>query len=194
MVIVQPAPGLIIVDIEFGVLDLQLQAVELGFQFHQFAARRFLMLACFLVAIQYVAVAENLKNQIEQGFGGEFAELVGLALFQRQHLADGRRQPGAVQHLLVFTHAKLGGTALQGFDGRVAFGNQVMPRPFAALFLNAAGQRYRIAGKRGPERALAGGLAAVVDDPAQPAEILAIAPHVALVVALLRAIKRQQGA
>ena len=144
--------------------------------------------------VEHLAVAENLKHQIEQSLGREFAELVGLPLLQRQHLADGRRQAGAVQHLLVFAHAELGGAALQGFDGRVALGDQVMPRPFATLLLDATGQRHRIARKRWPEWSLSRRLAAVVDNPAQPAEILAIAPHVALVIALLRAVEGQQRA
>lgn len=152
------------------------------------------MLACLLVAVEDFAVAENLKDQIEQGLGREFAEFVGLPLFERQHLADGRRQAGAVQHLLVFAHAELRGVALQGFDRRIALGDQVMPRPFAAFLLDATGQRHRVAGKRRPERPFARRLAAVVDDPAQPAEILAVAPHVALIVALFRAIERQQRA
>ena len=68
-VVVQPAPGLVVGDVEFGVLDLELQAVELGFQFDQFTARRFLMLARLLVAVEYLAVAEDLKHQVEQCLG-----------------------------------------------------------------------------------------------------------------------------
>ena len=192
--VVQPAPGLVIVDVEFGVLDLELQAVELGFQFFQFATGGFLMLTRFLIAVEHFAVAENLKDQVEQGLGRKFAEFVGLALLQRQHLTDGWRQAGAVQYLLVFADAKLRGIALQGFDGRVAFGDQIMPCPFAAPFLDATGQCHRVAGKWWPERTLARRLAAVVHHPAQPAEIFAIAPHIAFVVALLRAVQRQQGA
>ena len=153
------------------------------------------MVARFLVAFQHFLVAEYLEHQVEQVLVRQFAQLVGLALFQRQHAGDGGRQSGAVQDALVVAHAELFAFLFDLLQAHLAVGDPVFARPVAAFLVDAAGQRDLVLLVGQAERAVARtGRAPVVHHAAQPAEVLAVAAHVAFVVALLRAFQRQQRA
>nr|WP_296652978.1 hypothetical protein [Thiobacillus sp. 63-78] len=193
--LVEALPLAVAVDLLLVFFEIVAERFELVLAGVEFARGVFLVVARFQIAVEHVLVAEHLEYQIEQFARRQFAQLVGLPLFEREHAGDGGRQAGAVQDALVVAHAEFLALFFELGQGDFAVGDPVFARPVAAFFVDAAGERDAVAGVGQAERAAAGiRHALVVDHPAQPAEVLAVASHVALVVALFRAVERQQGA
>ena len=167
--------------------QITVEFVELGFAVALVGAR-------LHVIVQHTLVAEHVKHQIEQGFRRVFAQAVGFALFQRQHLRDGRGEPAVGQTPFVIAHTEPVGRALHGVvDGRIAGCNQVLALPVTALFANAAHQRHLVFQQR-KKRMPRVVDAPVIDDRTQPRIGLAGMTHVAFVVALAGARQREQCA
>ncbi len=193
--LVQAVPFQVAVHFLLVLFQIVAQRFELVLSGIQFARGMLLVAARLFVTLQHFLIAKHLEHQVEQVLVRQFAQLVGLPLFQRKHAGDCRRQPRAVQDALVVAHAELFAFLLHLPQAHFAVGDPVFARPIAAFLVDAAGQRDPVLLVGQAERAVVrAGRALVVHHAAQPAEILAVAAHVALVVALLRAFQRQQRA
>lgn len=193
--LVETLPFPVAIDLLLVFFEIVAERFELVLSGVELARSVFLMVARFQIAVEHLLVAEHLEHQIEQFAWRELAQFVGLTLFEGEHARDGRRKSGTVQQALVVAHAEFLSLRFDFGETDLTVGDPVFARPVAAFPVDAAGQRDAVAGVGQAERAAAGTRRAlVVDDPAQPAEILAVAPYVALVVALLRAVERQQSA
>ncbi len=84
--------------------------------------------------VEHLFVAKHLEHQFQQGLGRVFAQLVGIALLQRQHFGNCGRQTGLLQPSLVFINAQplQRGFSL-GIQRDVAFGNCILTHPVTAL-------------------------------------------------------------
>ncbi len=174
-------------------LGLCAQPFEIETDPLELALGAFLLLARRLVVVQHFLVAEYVEHQVEQGARRVFAQLVGVALFQRQHLGDGRRQSAPGQPVLVVAQADPVAAGFQRLDVGVAVDDGVVARPVAAGAPDAAGQRDFIA-QAGKEGALAGAAGVVGHHRAYPRNVAIGAAHIAAEVALARTAQREQRA
>ena len=186
-------PFQIAVGLGLLLLGLGLEAVEVDAQLAEFALGGLLLLARGLVVVQHLLVAEDVEHQLEQRLGRVLAQLVGVALFQRQHLGDRRRQAAPGQPVLVVAQADPVVGLLERLDRQVAVDDGVVADPVAAGLADAAGERDLV-GQAGEEGALAGAAGQVRDHRPDPREAALGAAHVAAEVALARAAQREQRA
>ena len=174
-------------------LGLGLEAVEVDAELAELALGGLLLLACGLVVVQHLLVAEDVEDELEQRLGGVFAQLVGVALLERQHLGDRRGQAAPGEAVLVVAQADPVVGVFQRLDRQVAVDDGVVADPVAAGLADAAGERDLV-GQAGEEGPLAGVAGQVGDHRADPREAAVGAAHVAAEVALARAAQREQRA
>jgi hypothetical protein len=146
-----------------------------------------------LVVVQDLLVAEDVEDELEQGLGRVFAQLVGVALLERQHLGDRRGEAAPGQAVLVVAQADPVVGGFQRLDRLVAVDDGVVADPVAAGLADAAGERDLV-GQAGEEGTLAGVARLVGDHRTDPREAAVGAAHVAAEIALARAAQREQRA
>ena len=188
--VVELLPFEVAVGLEALGFGLGAQAVEVEAEGGELALGVVLFFAGGGVVVEHLLVTEDVEDQLEERLGRVFAELVGVALLQRQHLGDGRGEAAPGEAGLVVAVADpldgLVGVGFEGLDGDVAVGDGVVAGPVAAGAADAAGQRDLVLQAR-KERPLAGAARPVGDHRADPREAAVGAAHVAAEVALARA-------
>eukprot|EP01022_Parablepharisma_sp_SALTPOND_P000588 TRINITY_DN1031_c0_g2_i1.p1 TRINITY_DN1031_c0_g2~~TRINITY_DN1031_c0_g2_i1.p1 ORF type:complete len:1767 (+),score=728.11 TRINITY_DN1031_c0_g2_i1:17998-23298(+) len=166
---------------------------------HHLGRQVALVAAGFFVAVQHFLVTEDFEDQAQQFLGREFAQAVGLALFQRQHAGNRARQAGTFKTATPMLQPQpflLRGLG-QGFDGDVAIAHAITPLPVTAIALDAAGQGHLVGIEQVAGEGSGRGLAAmrtVVHRGAQPGGIGIGMAGVGLVAAPARAFQTQQRA
>ena len=174
-------------------LGLRAQAVEVDGQAVELALGVLLLFARDVVVVQHFLVAEDVEHQFEQRLWGVFAQLVGVALLQRQHLGDGRGQATGGEAALIVAQADPVVAGVERFDVDIVINNGVVARPFASGAADAAGEGDGV-GQARKKRPAAGGAGQVGDGGANPRMAAVGAAHIAAEVALARAAQRKQRA
>ncbi len=194
-------PGLVAghAVVQFG--ELRAAVVQLALGLRHLARQLLLVLARLVVGVQHLLVAEHVEHQAQQLARAEFAQPVGLALLQREHARNRRRQAGGGQHAAPGLHAHeaqvLLGHVQQLLDGDIALHQAVAALPVAPVLVDAAGQRDLVAVEQTAREWAAGALPAlrpVVHHGAQPGGLRAGVARIGAVVARGRAAQAQQGA
>ena len=195
--VVELLPFEVAVGLEALGFGLGAQAVEVEAEGRQLAFGVVLLFAGGGVVVEHLLVAEDVEDQLEERLGRVFAELVGVALLEGQHLGDGGGEAAPGEAALIVAVADpfdgLVGVGLQGLDGDVAVGDGVVAGPVAAGAADTAGQGDLVLQAR-EERPLAAAARPVGDHRADPREAAVGPPHVAAEVALARAAQAEEGA
>jgi len=178
--------------VQFG--ELRAAVVQLALGLRHLARQLLLVLARLVVGVQHLLVAEHVEHQAQQLARAEFAQAVGLALLQREHARNRRRQAGGGQHAAPGLHAHeaqvLLGHVQQLLDGDIALHQAVAALPVAPVLVDAAGQRDLVAVEQAARKRAAGALPAlrpVVHHGAQPGGLRAGVARIGAVVARCRA-------
>jgi hypothetical protein len=196
--LVQAFPLVVVGHAQAQAFEVGARGFQLGFEALQFRLGVALVALGFVVGVQHFLVAEDLEHQVEQLARRVFAQFVGLALLQRQHLRHRRRQAGRGQALAVVLDAEPVGRFGDFFDVDIPRAHQVLALPVAAVLLHLAEQRdFVVAEKAGmaerPVRQLASDRL-VVDHGADPGALLARVARIVFIGAAHRAIEAEQGA
>ncbi len=194
-------PGLVAGNAVVQLGQLGAAVVHLALGLSHLARQQLLVLARLVVGVQHLLVAEHVEHQAQQLARAEFAQPVGLALLQRQHARNRRRQPGGRQHAAPGLHAHEAqvffGHVQHLLDGDVALHQAVAALPVAAIAVDAAGQRDLVAVEQAPRERAAGALPPlrpVVHHGAQPGGLRAGVAGIGAVVARGGAAQAQQRA
>jgi hypothetical protein len=196
--LVQVGPLMVVGHAQAQTFEVGARRFQLGLEALEFCLSIALVALGFVVGVQHFLVAKDLEHQVEQLARRVFAQLVGLALLERQHFRHRRRQAGRRQALAVVFHAQPVGRFGHFLDLDVPGSHQVLALPVAAILLHLAKERDFIVGEKArmakrPVRQLAAHRL-VVDDGAQPGALLARVARVVFVRAAHRAIEPEQRA
>ena len=191
--VAQLLPLQVVVRLQPACLGLRAQPVEVEAEILQLAFGAFLFVAGGLVVVEHFLVAEDVEDEFQQRLGRVFAELVGVALFQRQHLRDRRRQAAPGEAVLVVAQADPVLAVLEHLDRKITVDDGVVARPLATRAADAAGERDLVR-ETGEERPPPGAARHVGDHRADPREAAFGAAHIAAKVALARATQRKERA